>query len=59
MDPEIIKTIVETKVLLEQLNANFTNHLAHHFRYSMFAWSVAIGMIVTLTVYIIKKKKGE
>ena len=59
MDPELIKELTEMKVLLEQLNLNFTNHLAHHLWYSTFAWTVAIGLIVTLSTYIIKKKKGE
>lgn len=30
------------------------NHDAHHFRYTMLAWSVALGAIVTLAIALIK-----
>jgi len=30
------------------------NHDVHHFRYTMLAWSVALGAIVTLAIALIK-----
>jgi len=38
------------KVLKEQ----FENHLNHHFRYSLMAWGIALGAIVTLAIGLIK-----
>ena len=31
-----------------------SNHDVHHFRYTMLAWSVALGAIVTLAIALIK-----
>ena len=43
---------VETK--LEEIKIDFENHLVHHFRYSIMAWGVALGAIVTLAIALIK-----
>lgn len=40
---------------LSQLVKNFENHLTHHFKYSFYAWTVAIGLIITLIVLLISK----
>lgn len=39
---------------LDGLITQFSNHLKHHFRYNILAWTVALGAIVTLTVALIK-----
>ena len=31
-----------------------SNHDQHHFKYTMLAWSVALGAIVTLAICVIK-----
>lgn len=30
------------------------NHLAHHFRYNMYAWSVAVGALITMIFTLLK-----
>ena len=30
------------------------NHLKHHFRYNLLAWTVALGAIVSLIVVVVK-----
>jgi len=42
------------EVKLKELKADFENHLIHHFRYSIMAWGVALGAIVTLAIALIK-----
>lgn len=44
-------------VKLKELKNNFTNHLQHHFRYSIMAWGIAatslltaIGALITVLV---------
>lgn len=32
-----------------------TNHDAHHFRYNLLAWSIAITAIISLIVFIVTK----
>lgn len=39
---------------LDGLTTQFTNHLKHHFRYNILAWTIALGAIVTLAVALIK-----
>jgi hypothetical protein len=46
--------LIELKVILEELKRDFDNHLAHHFRYSILACSVALGAIITLAIALIK-----
>ena len=43
---------VDTK--LDGLIDQFDNHLVHHFRYSLMAWAIALGAIVTLAIGLIK-----
>lgn len=35
---------------LDELKKDFENHLQHHFRYNILAWSVALGALVALLV---------
>lgn len=39
---------IETK--LDTLIKGVDNHLNHHFRYSLMAWTVAIGLVITLII---------
>lgn len=41
-------------VKLKELREDFKNHLSHHFRYNVMAWSVALGAIVSLVLVIVK-----
>lgn len=42
------------EVKLKELKIDFENHLIHHFRYSIMAWGVALGAIVTLAIALVK-----
>jgi len=42
------------EVKLEEIKTDFENHLVHHFRYSIMAWGVALGAIVTLAIALVK-----
>jgi len=46
--------LVETVTILRELKKDFDNHLIHHFRYNILAWSVALGAIVTMAIALIK-----
>jgi len=46
--------LVETVTILRELKKDFDNHLVHHFRYNILAWSVALGAIVTMAIALIK-----
>jgi len=46
--------IIEIKTILKELKTDFENHLSHHFRYTLLAWSIAAGAIVTLAIALIK-----
>jgi hypothetical protein len=39
---------------LETVEKNLTNHLDHHFRYSFYAWTACIGLIITLIMLLSK-----
>jgi len=44
---ELLIRIDERTKYFEQI---MTNHLRHHFRYNILAWSVALGAIISLIV---------
>lgn len=46
--------LIEMNTILKELKKDFDNHLVHHFRYNILAWSVALGAIVTLAIALIK-----
>lgn len=46
--------LVEVNTILKELKTDFDNHLQHHFRYTLLAWSVALGAIVTLAIALLK-----
>ncbi len=50
-DRELLIRIDERTKTFEQ---QMTNHLVHHFRYSILAWAVTIGAIVSLILIIVK-----
>jgi len=39
---------------LKDIETGFTNHLSHHFRYSFYAWTACVGLIITLIVLLLK-----
>jgi hypothetical protein len=38
---------------LDGLIGQFSNHLKHHFRYNILAWTIALGAIVTLAIALL------
>lgn len=46
--------LIRMDVKLDSLNTGFTNHLKHHFRYTIMAWIVALGAISSLVLIIIR-----
>jgi len=40
-------------VKLKTLTKHFENHLSHHFRYNILAWTIALGAIVTLAIALL------
>lgn len=54
MDDEDHDILIEAVTILKELKMDFDNHLIHHFRYSILAWSVALGAIVTMAIALIK-----
>lgn len=50
-DRDLLVRIDErTKTFEQQMD----NHLKHHFRYNILAWSVALGAIVSLILIIVR-----
>lgn len=46
--------LIEAVTILRELKADFDNHLQHHFKATMLAWTVALGAVVTLAIALIK-----
>lgn len=48
--------IIEMHTDLKYLRKDFENHLSHHFKYIFYAWTVAVGLIITLimTTFFVK-----
>lgn len=46
--------LIEIKTKLDELEKQFSNHLATHQKYTFLAFSTLIGMIVTLSLVLIK-----
>ena len=48
--------IIEMHTDLKYLRKDFENHLSHHFKYVFYAWTVAVGLIITLimTTFFVK-----
>jgi len=42
------------EVKLKDLKTNFDNHLQHHFRYTIMAWTATIGLVVALILALVK-----
>lgn len=45
--------LIHLEIILKELKVDFDNHLKHHFRYSVMAWGIALGAIVTLVIALI------
>ena len=45
--------LIEMDTTLKELKIQFTNHLQHHSQYLFYAFSVCIGLIVTLITLLI------
>ena len=37
-----------------QFSKTMDNHLQHHFKYTLLAWSITLGALVTLVIALIK-----
>lgn len=46
--------LIRLEVILKELKVDFDNHLQDHKKYMYFAYSTAIGAIVTLAITLIK-----
>ena len=42
----------EVKSDQKELKGDFKNHLSHHFKYNIMAWSAAIGAIISLILLL-------
>jgi hypothetical protein len=56
MDEEYLKKLIEISTKLDILMNQFSNHLRHHFWYSTFAYTVMVGLIVSLVLIILKSR---
>ncbi|KKK70231.1 hypothetical protein LCGC14_2926060 [marine sediment metagenome] len=45
--------LIRIDVKLDSLYAGFTNHLKHHFRYNIMAWTVTLGAIISLILIVV------
>lgn len=46
----LIKVDTKQDILIQQFN----NHLQHHFRYNILAWSITLGALITMAITLIK-----
>lgn len=46
--------LLEVKSDVKWLKEGFNNHLKHHFRYNIMAWSAAISAIIALILLLCK-----
>ena len=46
--------LIRIDVRTEKIEKWCSNHDVHHFRYTILAWSVALGAIITLAIALIK-----
>lgn len=59
MNPELVKQLTEISTKLDILINQFSNHLQHHFWYNTFAYTVMVGLIVSLVLIILRNKKNK
>ena len=52
--PQRDELLIRLDERTERLETEFTNHLEHHFRYAFYAWTSVIGLVVALSIIIIK-----
>jgi len=52
---EIKQHLVEVRADLKWVIKNQENHLSHHFRYSIMAWSATAGAILSLIIALITR----
>lgn len=46
--------LISVEVKQDVLIKNFENHLSHHFRYTILAWTLTLGALITLAIALIK-----
>ena len=39
---------------MEDMEKQFANHLQHHFKYSILAWTVTLGALVTMVIALLR-----
>lgn len=54
MDSEDHDILIRLEENVGDIKESLDNHLAHHFRYNLFAWSVAAGAVVAIILALIK-----
>jgi len=52
-EEKLVEILAKIEVRLSHLEKSMSNHLTHHFRYNILAWSVALSALVSLTTLII------
>lgn len=40
--------LIEIRIIQRELQKQFSNHLTHHFKYQVLAWSLILGSLVAL-----------
>jgi len=51
---EIIEKIIKIETDVCWIKKSLSNHLTHHFKYTLFAWSVAGSAIIALIIALTK-----
>ncbi len=46
--------LIEMNTILKELKRDFDNHLTDHKKYMIMAWSTCIGLVITLSILILK-----
>lgn len=47
--------LIETHTIVQRIDKWCFNHDAHHFKYTIIAWTATIGLVVALILALIKK----
>jgi hypothetical protein len=52
-DAERDQIIIETHTDVQYLKEKIDGHLEHHFKYSFYAWTALVGVIITLAIMLL------
>jgi len=42
--------LIKIETILNELKADFDNHLSHHFRYTIMAWGIVLAAVIGLII---------